>query len=118
MRAGSIGIERLAEFALVTSPAGTSTTRRLLENACAQAGVTPRIAVVTEQREAILPLVLAGAGATLTAAPLAATAHRLGAVVAPLRPRVARRIHLIHRDGPLSPAAQAFLAIAGLRSKR
>ena len=58
---GAIGIDRLAEFSLVTSPEGTS-TRRLLDDACASAGVTPRIAVVTEQREAILPLVLAGRG--------------------------------------------------------
>jgi DNA-binding transcriptional LysR family regulator len=110
---GAIRIDRLAEFALVTSPVGTS-TRRLLDDACASAGVTPRIAVVTEQREAILPLVLAGAGATLAASPLAATAEQLGAVVAPLRPRVTRTIFVLHRNGPLSPAARAFLDVAGL----
>jgi LysR family carnitine catabolism transcriptional activator len=109
---GTIGIARLAEFSLVTSPVGTS-TRRLLDDACAGAGVTPTIAVVTEQREAILPLVLAGAGATLLASPLARTAEQLGAVVARLAPRVTRTIHLLHRPGPLSPAARAFLEIAG-----
>ena len=110
---GAIGIDRLAEFALVTSPVGTS-TRRLLDDACADAGVTPQIAVVTEQREAILPLVLAGAGATLLARPLAETAQKLGAVIAPLRPRVSRTVYVLHRPGPLSPAAEAFLRIAGL----
>jgi LysR family transcriptional regulator, carnitine catabolism transcriptional activator len=110
---GAIGIDRLAEFSLVTSPEGTS-TRRLLDDACASAGVTPQIAVVTAQREAILPLVLAGAGATLLARPLAETARRLGAVIAPLRPRVSRMVYILHRVGPLSPAAQAFLHIAGL----
>jgi LysR family carnitine catabolism transcriptional activator len=110
---GAIGIDRLAEFSLVTSPEGTS-TRRLLDDACASAGVTPRISVVTEQREAILPLVLAGAGATLLARPLAETAERLGAVIAPLRPRVTRDVFMLHRAGPLSPAAQAFIEIAGL----
>jgi len=109
---GAIGIDRLAEFSLVTSPEGTS-TRRLLDDACASAGVTPTIAVVTEQREAILPLVLAGAGATLLARPLAETAQRLGAVIAPLRPRVTRDVFMLHRAGPLSPAAQAFLHVAG-----
>jgi len=39
-------------------------------------------------------------------------ARRLGAVVAPLRPRVTRRIVAVHRDGPPSPAAAAFLALA------
>ena len=109
----AIGIDRLAEFSLVTSPEGTS-TRRLLDDACASAGVTPQIAVVTEQREAILPLVLAGAGAALLARPLAETAQRLGAVIAPLRPRVSRMVYVLHRVGPLSPAARAFLNIAGL----
>jgi len=110
---GAIGIGRLAEFALVTSPEGTS-TRRLLDDACSSAGVAPTIAVVTEQREAILPLVLAGAGATLLARPLAETAQRLGAVIAPLRPRVTRTVYLVHRVGPLSPAARAFKAVAGI----
>jgi LysR family carnitine catabolism transcriptional activator len=110
---GAIGIDRLAEFSLVTSPEGTS-TRRLLDDACASAGVTPRITVVTEQREAILPLVLAGAGATLLARPLAETAQRLGAVIAPLRPPVSRSVFMLWRAGPLSPAAQAFIEIAGI----
>ena len=42
-----------------------------LEEAFTDARVTPNIAVVTSQREAILPLVLAGAGATLFPRPLA-----------------------------------------------
>src|SRR5207247_3916435 len=105
----------LAEFSLVTSPEGTS-TRRLLDDACASAGVTPRIAVVTEQREAILPLVLAGAGATLLARPLAETAQRLGAVIAPLRPPVSRSVFMLWRAGPISPAPQAFIEIAGIES--
>ena len=68
----------LARFPLVTAPPGT-TTRTQLEEAFAEAGVTPRIAVVTAQREAILPLVLAGAGATLFPRPLAEQAAALGA---------------------------------------
>ena len=110
---GAIAIDRLAEFALVTTPVGTS-TRRLLDDACTTAGVTPRIAVVTEQREAILPLVLAGAGAALVASPLAATSRQLGAVVAGLRPSVRRTVNLLHRPGPLSPAARAFVELAGI----
>jgi LysR family carnitine catabolism transcriptional activator len=107
----SMAVTTLAKFPLVAAPPGT-TTRRQLEEAFADAGVAPRIAVVTGQREAILPLVLAGAGATLFPRPLAEQAQTLGAVVASLRPRLSRPVYLFHRDGPLSPAATAFLELA------
>src|SRR4051794_11119446 len=76
----SMAITTLAKFPLVAAPRGTA-TRRQLEEAFADAGVTPNVAVVTAQREAILPLVLAGAGATLFPRPLAEQAQLLGAVV-------------------------------------
>ena len=104
----TMAIPTLAGFPLVTAPAGT-TTRNQLEEAFTDARVTPRIAVVASQREAILPLVLAGAGATLFPRPLAEQAARLGAVVVGLRPHLARPVHLFHRRGPLSPAATAFV---------
>jgi DNA-binding transcriptional LysR family regulator len=102
----------LAEIPLVVAPRGTS-TRMLLDHALEAVGVTPRIAVETAAREAIVPLVLSGAGAALLPAPLAREARRRGAVVRPSAPRIARRIGLVHRDGPLSAAARAFLAVAG-----
>ncbi len=74
--------------------------------------MAPEIAVEAAQREAILPLVLAGAGATLYPRTLAEQAEALGATVAPVRPRLTRPIFLFHRAGPLSPAADAFLALA------
>ncbi len=107
----TMAITGLARFPLVTAPAGT-TTRTQLEGAFLDAGVTPRIAVVASQREAILPLVLAGAGATLFPRPLAEQAARLGAVVVGLRPHLTRPVHLFHRRGPLSPAAAAFVSLA------
>ena len=107
----ALSIRALARFPLVTAPAGTS-TRTQLEEAFAAAGVTPEIAVVASQREAILPLVLAGAGATLYPRALAEQAARLGAVVVPLRPHLTRPVFLLHRVGALSPAATAFLALA------
>jgi LysR family carnitine catabolism transcriptional activator len=109
--AHTMAVTTLARFPLVTAPAGT-TTRTQLEEAFAEAGVVPRIAVVTAQREAVLPLVLAGAGATLYPRPLAQQAATLGAVVVALRPRLTRPVHLFHRAGPLSPAARAFRALA------
>ncbi len=107
----TMAIATLAKFPLVAAQPGTA-TRRQLEEAFADAGVTPDVAVVTAQREAILPLVLAGAGATLFPRPLAEQAQRLGAVVVSLRPRLARALHLFHRDSPLSPAAAAFRELA------
>ena len=96
---------------LVVSPPGTS-TRMLLEQALQAVGVTPLIAVETDTREAIVPLVLAGAGAALLPATLAREAGRRGAVVRAAHPRIVRRIGLVQRDGPLSPAARAFSALA------
>jgi LysR family carnitine catabolism transcriptional activator len=108
----SIPITSLARLPLVTAPAGTP-TRTQMEEAFAAAGVTPDIAVVTSQREAILPLVLAGAGATLFPRPLAEHAARLGASIAPIRPRLSRPVYVLHRAGPLAPAAAAFLGFVG-----
>jgi len=103
-------VAELAAHPIVATPRATI-TRRQLDDAFAAAGVTPDVAVVTAQREAILPLVLAGAGATLLPRPLAEQAAVLGAVVAPMRPALHREVHLLHREGPLSPAAAAFLAL-------
>lgn len=101
----------LAQTPLVVAPPGTS-TRMLLEQALAAFGVTPLIAVQTAAREAVVPLVLAGAGAALLPAPLAHEAARRGAIIRGAHPAITRPIGLIHRDGPLSPAAQAFLKLA------
>ncbi len=106
-----LGARELARTPLVVSPPGTS-TRILLEQALAAVGVIPTIAVETAAREAIVALVLGGAGAALLPAPLAREAERGGAAVRPVRPRISRTVGMVHRDGPLSPAARAFLALA------
>jgi LysR family transcriptional regulator, carnitine catabolism transcriptional activator len=103
-------LRQLAEHPFITTPPGTS-SRRVLQEAFARAGHEPRIAVETGQREAILPLVLAGAGVALVPATVAETAARLGAVVVACRPPIRRSIVLLHRDGPLSPAADRFRAL-------
>lgn len=108
---GPVRPKELVETPLVVSPPGTS-TRMLLEHALAAVGVTPRIAVETAAREAIVPLVLAGAGAALLPAPLAREAERRGALVRAVRPSITRKIGLIHRDGLLSAAARAFLQLS------
>lgn len=108
---GPLTARELARTPLVVSPPGTS-TRILLEQALDAVGVTPQIAVQTAAREAIIPLVLAGAGAALLPAALAHEAQRRGAVCRSVRPKITRTVGLIHRAGPLSPAGRAFLALA------
>jgi DNA-binding transcriptional LysR family regulator len=107
---GPLRLGDLADMAMIATPRGTS-SRRLLEEGFAAAGVVPRVSVVTAQREAILPLVLAGAGASLVPEPMADIAAQLGAVVAEPRPAVERRIVVAARQGPLAPAAQGFLGL-------
>jgi len=98
----------LASVPLVTSPVGTS-TRGLIDAAFAAIEAAPDIVVETDQREAIVPLVVAGAGASILPRPQAEAAAVFGASTVSLSPRLVRSIGLVWRDGPLSPAARAFV---------
>lgn len=116
-REGERGLQAISPAALtrvplIVSPPGTS-TRMLLDQAMEAAGVVPNVAVETDAREAIVALVLAGAGGALLPAPLAYEAQRRGARLRAARPRIARHIGLVRREGPLSPAARAFVALSG-----
>ncbi len=108
---------RLNDVAVIAAPAGTS-SRRLLDEAFAKVGLEASIAVVAAQRDAIVSLVLAGAGAALMPRPIAETASRLGATVMEVTPRVRRTVVLVHRHGPLSPSADTFLGLALGRTGR
>jgi LysR family transcriptional regulator, carnitine catabolism transcriptional activator len=101
----------MARVPLVVAPEGTS-TRRLLDEHLESVGVRPNLAVVAAQRDALLPLVLAGAGAALVPEAMARVAGVLGAVVVPLDPPAVRSIGLVHRDADLSPAASRFVEVA------
>jgi LysR family transcriptional regulator, carnitine catabolism transcriptional activator len=106
-----LSVRDLASTPLVLTPPGTPMRVRV-DQAFADAGMTPTLAVVTDQRDAIVPMVLAGAGATILPDPLAATARERGAATVPLTPRLRRDVGLVWRDAPLSPAARAFLALS------
>lgn len=99
------------EIPLVAAPVGTS-TRRLLDQQFRELGRQPTLAVVSAQREAILPLVVAGAGAALVPDAMALIAEKLGVVVARPTPRAVRDLVLVHGLGPLSPAASRFVELA------
>jgi LysR family transcriptional regulator, carnitine catabolism transcriptional activator len=107
----SLPVEELEKVPFVAAPEGTS-SRRLLDEAFAAVGLVPTVAVVAAQREAILPLVAAGAGAAMVPETLAERASRLGAVIATPRPQITRKVVLAHRPGPLAPAARRFLELA------
>ncbi|MGE0878891.1 MAG: LysR substrate-binding domain-containing protein [Acidimicrobiia bacterium] len=116
--AATIGTQRLtvahlARLPLVSAPRGTS-SRRVVDEAFAAAGLEPRIAVETDQREALVALAAAGAGIAIVPEGQVAASKPNGVVVMSLRPRLARRVGIVHRAAPLSPAANAFLRTAGL----
>ncbi len=107
-------VAALAGMPLITTGPGTS-TRRLVDRALEAAGIEGNVAVETAQREALVPLVLAGAGTTFLPGPLADEAARRGAVVRSLDPPLRRTIGLLYRRGSLSPAAAEFRRITGER---
>ena len=106
-----VRVAALASIEFVTTPVGTS-TRRHLDEALARTGKEPTIAVETDQREAIVPLVLAGAGAALLPRALGDLAAQRGAVVVTVVPGLRRSIALVYRPGALSPAAARFRDLA------
>ena len=99
------------EIPLVVAPVGTS-TRRLLDQQFGALGHQPTLAVISAQREAMLPLVVAGAGAALVPEAMALIAEKLGAIVVRPTPPAVRDLVLLHRLGPLSPAASRFVELA------
>lgn len=106
-----VRIERLGSTPLVLTGAGSS-LRDVVTSAFERVGLTPHIAVETAQREALIPLVLAGAGTTFLPTRLARAAGDLGATVRATVPRLRRTIVLVHRPDALGPAAQRFVALA------
>jgi DNA-binding transcriptional LysR family regulator len=107
-RRAPLRLDRFGDVPLVVTPAGTS-LRSLVDHALAAAGVEPTIVVETEQRDAVVPLVLAGAGSAFLPPAVAASAAAQGAVVCRTTPRVVRRVVVVHRSGALGPAARALL---------
>lgn len=107
----ALSIRTLARQPLVTTPPGTS-SRRQIDEAFAAVGLEANVAVETAYREAIGPLVRAGAGVAIVPSGLADEAASPDVVVRAITPRIVRRVGLIHRSPPLTPAAHRFLALA------
>lgn len=110
-------VAALAGMPMMAPPVGSS-SRDVLDAVLATTGDVASVVVESAQREALLPLVAAGAGAALVPAALAESAARLGCVVATLDPPVGRAVSLVRRDAPLTPAAEAFCALAAREPQR
>lgn len=104
-------IGELADMPLIATPEGTA-MRTLMDKVLAVRGIPPRIAIETAHRAAIVPLVLAGAGAALLPRAIADDARRRGAIVRTATPALHRTVHLLWRSQLLSPAAAAFVELA------
>ncbi|MGH3450376.1 MAG: LysR family transcriptional regulator [Haloechinothrix sp.] len=105
-----VPLRAVARIPLVMEPTDT-TTRTLINDALdAAAGY---IAVECAHRQAIWELVRHGAGATFLPRPLAENELK-DVVVRSTVPEIRRSIGVVFRSGPLSPAALAFLELAGV----
>lgn len=104
-----VSLESLRDVPLVMGESHTA-SRDFVESRLRASGVEPDVAVEVPQRGAVVPMVLAGAGAAILPLRIALEARQRGAVVRDLEPHLSWPIGAIHRPGPLTPAAAAFLA--------
>ena len=77
-----------------------------------QAGRRVRPAAVLQNREARLPFVLAGVGATFLERSMARSAAARGAIVRAVEPPISRPYGLVYDPAALSPVGQAFVGAA------
>jgi DNA-binding transcriptional LysR family regulator len=105
----AIAVRELAAHPLLTGPVGSS-TRRLLDAALRRSATRATIVGEVGTRDALVPLVLAGAGATVLPEDQAHAAAALGAVVRPIEPAVRRDVGVFHRRSPLTAPARTLLA--------
>jgi len=100
----------LAGVELIASPPG-SLMRQVVDDILAE-HADVRIIAEVAHRASILPLVLQGAGLAVLPAAWASLARRSGARAVRLDHPARLHVALLSRQAPLTPAAQAFLALA------
>lgn len=105
-----VPLEAVAGIPLVVEFTDTS-TRTIIDEVLRDA--VHNVAVECGHRQALWRLVSHGAGATFLPRRLAET-ELDGVVLRSTVPEIHREIGLVFRPGPLSPAAEAFLALAGV----
>lgn len=102
--------EKLSGQRVIAGQPGTG-MRRYIDDLKA-GGLDVTIAVETEHREAILPLVLRGVGAAVLTEAWTTLAEVSGALVLRLEPAAHLHVALVSRTDRLSPAAAEFLRVA------
>ncbi|PRZ44309.1 LysR family transcriptional regulator [Antricoccus suffuscus] len=107
-----ITLDDLRGIGIIAVPRGTA-QRDFFERMLLEADVRTGIPVQVAHREAVVPMILAGAGPSVLPRPRADEAVRRGAIKRRFEPQIYRKVGLFHRAGDLSPAAHALLAIAG-----
>lgn len=114
----AVGLADLVRHDVVLGAAGESTVGVWVAGELEANQLPPlNIAVDTAHRDAVVPLVLAGVGATVLPEPAARAAELLGALIRPVAFTIPRHCFLYHRLGPLSPAAQAFVDLTEERTE-
>jgi DNA-binding transcriptional LysR family regulator len=109
-RRRSVPLTALAERRLIALPAGTGIRRRL-DEACAAAGVTPRIAFEASTPMELADLAARGLGVAIV--PQSVARHRPDLHAVALTPQLRGRLVLAWRaSGPVSPAARALIELA------
>ncbi|QFG22224.1 LysR family transcriptional regulator [Actinomadura sp. WMMB 499] len=104
-------LSELPDVPKVTVPQGSQAVGEIAQ-AVTAAGRPISPAVVVEHREARLPLVLAGVGATFLERSMAEVAAARGAVVRAIEPRISQTYGLVYDSAALSPAGRAFVEMA------
>ena len=103
-----VTVSDLVPLGLICTPKGTD-LRAVLDARLETAGLPTEVAVETAHVAAVIPLVLAGAGATLLPSGLAGDAAAKGARVVRLEPPTRTTAHLIWRAGGLTPLTEHFV---------
>jgi len=111
-RRETVTLSALQERPLISLPRGTG-LRTCIDDACAAAGLRPRIALEASDPGALALLAARGLGIAILPTSLAAAHDAELHAVTITRPALRARIELAWRpDGPASPAARALIGLA------
>jgi DNA-binding transcriptional LysR family regulator len=111
-RRRSVTLAQLRERPMITLVRGSG-LRTVLESACREAGIVPRIAAEAGDLSSLVELAAEGLGVAVL--PSSAAERADVAVVKVSRPSMRRRTALAWNEAATSPAGQAFLGFANRR---
>lgn len=107
---GALAWQAIPDVPLVVVPRGGGHVRQIISLISTNSQARP-VSVVVQHREARLPLVLAGLGATFIERGLAQRAAAQGAVVRPLDPPLLQAFGVVFDPATVSPLGRAFVEL-------